>query len=33
MHWEGFSLKANTDSWKLNTDSRDGGKSVHVQQE
>jgi hypothetical protein len=33
MRWEGFSLKVNTDSRKLNTDSRNGGKSVHVQQE
>ena len=33
MRWEGFSLKVNTDSRMLNTDSRKWGKSVHVQQE
>ena len=33
MRWEGFSLKVNTGSRMVNTDSRKWGKSVHVQQE
>ena len=33
MRWERFSLKVNTDSRMLNTDSRKSGKSVHVEQE
>ena len=33
MHWEGFSLKVNTGSRMVNTNSRKWGKSVHVQQE
>ena len=33
MRWKGFSLKVNTDSRMVNTDSRKWGKSVHVQQE